>query len=371
MTTEWTRADLSRLSLDGSSTTKVFTEPEARRALPDLYLWDIWPVRSLSGEVSSVRGHELWMALSAPADIEPVQRHDVARIRLMARREDAWMDLGDLLGDAALGSRQWAGSAVFDHEHERLDVFYTAAGREGEDSPTFIQRIVGASAYLDDGRVPSFADWTEHRELATPTDHYFSTLNQLEGRPGLIKAFRDPFPLLDDGRCCLLFTATMLGAETDFNGAVGWATGESFDSLGPRAPLITADGVNNELERPHVVRQDDLIYLFFSTQTPTFHPDVTGPTGLYGFVSDRLEGDWQPLNGSGLVLANPPEEPFQAYSWLVLDDLRVVSFVDYCGLGPSPNQDPDLWDRSHFKGTVAPFETLQLDGESARLVNRS
>ena len=49
---------------------------------------------------------------------------------------------------------------------------------------------------------------------------------------------------------------------------------------------------------------------------------------LYGFVAPALAGPWEPVNGSGLVLRNPEAEPLQAYSWLVLPDLRVTSFVD-------------------------------------------
>ena len=35
-----------------------------------------------------------------------------------------------------------------------------------------------------------------------------------------------------------------------------------------------------------------------------------------------------PLNGTGLVFANPDTAPKQAYSWLVLPDLQVTSFID-------------------------------------------
>ena len=137
-------------------------------------------------------------------------------------------------------------------------------------------------------------------------------------------------------------------------------------------PLVTADGVNNELERPHVVCQDGYYYLFFSTQRRTFHPDVTGPTGLYGFVGEGIFGPFHPLNGSGLVVANPSAEPFQAYSWLVLNDLRVVSFVDSYGLGGvHPDEYGATGDvgslRRHFGGTMAPVCRLYLEGDRAGL----
>ena len=110
-------------------------------------------------------------------------------------------------------------------------------------------------------------------------------------------------------------------------------------------------------------------YLFFSTQTRTFHPDVWGPTGLYGFVGQSLFGPWEPINGSGLVLRNPVEEPAQAYSWLVLPDLRVTSFVDAYSLAGARAEDLDAEAaRHHFGGTMAPDLRLELDGAQARLV---
>ncbi len=133
-------------------------------------------------------------------------------------------------------------------------------------------------------------------------------------------------------------------------------------------PLLQADGVNNELERPHVVVSDGLYYLFWSTQTHTFSPDVAaGPNGLYGAVASRFPGPYRPLNGSGLVCGNPVEEPAQTYSWLVLPTLEVVSFIDYWGLqGRSLARDRTLL-RAQFGGVPAPRFRLALAGETARI----
>ncbi len=68
--------------------------------------------------------------------------------------------------------------------------------------------------------------------------------------------------------------------------------------------------VNNELERPHVIALDGLYYMFWSTQTHVFAPSARhAPTGLDGMVSSSLAGGWRPLNGSGLVFANPRAAP--------------------------------------------------------------
>ena len=72
-----------------------------------------------------------------------------------------------------------------------------------------------------------------------------------------------------------------------------------------------------------------------------------------------------PLNGSGLVFANPDAAPAQAYSWQVLHDLSVIGFVDRPGLLEEP-ADPALA-RRHFGGTPAPVLRLALEGDRAVL----
>jgi levansucrase len=347
---------------------------ETQRMLPELHLWDLWPVRLPDGDLATVDGRELWMALSASSALDPGQRHDVARIRLVSRGSLGWADHGDLFpGGASLGSREWAGCASLQPGSGALDVFYTAAGRAGEPTPSFVQRIVRTSGWLAPGR-GGFANWAPHREVVVPGGRYRSTADQETGEPGFIKAFRDPFRFTDPGGSgeYVLFTASLADSQTDYDGAIGIArrNGDGFTLL---APLVHADGVNNEMERPHLVVHDDLYYLFFSTQARTFHPEVPGPTGLYGLVGPSIEGPWEPLNGSGLVLRNPVEEPYQAYSWLVLNDLRVTSFIDFHSLAGRRPEDVEGAGEgpAHFGGTLAPIETISLDGATARLIARS
>ena len=69
-------------------------------------------------------------------------------------------------------------------------------------------------------------------------------------------------------------------------------------------------------------------------------------------VADSMAGPWRPLNGTGLVLANPADRPLQTYSWFVDASLTVCSFVDIL---------PD----GTFGGVPAPLLQLELDGERA------
>ena len=79
-------------------------------------------------------------------------------------------------------------------------------------------------------------------------------------------------------------------------------------------------------------------------------------------VSASLMKGWEPLNGSGLVIANPPEAPRQAYSWCVLPDLSVTSFVDDWGTGTESGG------TRRFGGCFAPFLQLALQGTSTSII---
>ncbi len=372
-TVRWTREQVASIVDDPSTFTPVLAARPAR-LLPGTDFWDLWPICAPNGTVATPCGAQVWAGLSAPATGHPSRRHDEARIRLVLLERAGWDDLGQLFPEGASpGSREWAGCLVLEPTG-MLSAFYTAAGERGELTPTFRQRIMGASARLRcvSGR-PEISGWSAHRELLVADGVRYLPAVETTGRPGFIKAFRDPFFFSDPttGQSYLLFTASLQHATTDFNGCIGIARARTADGSGWELldPLVTADGVNNELERPHVVGRDGRYYLFFSTQRRTFHPDVSGPTGLYGFVGPTVLGPYEPLNGSGLVLRNPPAEPFQAYSWLVLHDLRTVAFVDFYGLG---GRDPDELEaagvasvRRHFGGTMTPVLRLGVDGDRA------
>lgn len=375
--TRWTRKQVAAIAHDTVGRLPLIQASDVVSVVPGIDIWDSWPVRTPDGSIADVCGHVVWVALATPAVGDPDLRHDIARQRaFMANDDGTFSDLG-LIFDVndPLGARRWAGSTVL--AADLLYVYYTAAGVPDADPPGFRQRLAAATARLSclDGR-PHLEDWSNHVELFEPDLRWYDAADQFDGEPGFIKAFRDPFPFIDPstGEEYLFFTASLApGRSTsDFNGAVGVArrTGNAIRDWEQLRPVLTADGVNNELERPHVVAVDDRYYLFFSTQARTFHPDLVGPTGLYGFVADDVLGPYAPLNGHGLVFANPPERPVQVYSWLVLNDLSVIGFIDGYGVDadgkllPTANGD----ERSlKFGGTFSPTVHITVDGDRATL----
>lgn len=367
--TAWTADHVRTIEDQQHSTAPLIGDGDFRRISDDLDIWDAWPVQEPGGQPASLRdGSTLWMALGSPRFADPDERHGHARIHLLHERAGAWLPLGPAMPDGfSPGSREWSGSAVANPGANTVTLYFTATGRRGEARATFEQRIFSATATLhDDDPQPRLDDWRELREIVVRDPAHYMASDSGPSAVGAIKAFRDPFYFADpaDGCAYLLFAASAAGSSSDFNGVVGVARADAQATTGWRtmAPLISADGLNNELERPHVVMREGRYYLFWSTQGHVFDPTgAVGPTGLYGMVGESMAGPWRPVNGTGLVFANPPEAPRQAYSWLVLPDLRVISFVDDWGTGPRTGP------ARRFGASFAPVLRLEVEGESARL----
>lgn len=341
----------------------LITAADAVPIIPDLDLWDSWPLACEDGSTAIIDGRQFWFFLSAPRFDDPGHRHAAAKIRLASLGADGWRDLGDCLPDAlSPGSREWAGSAVLHDDSQSVTLYFTAAGRRGE-GHSFEQRLFAAHGRLtNDGP----GEWYGGEEVVRPDGQRYFIADEGEGTPGMIKAFRDPAWFRDPatGQRHLLFTASAGWDAAAFNGVIGLATrdGDGVWQLGD--PLIEAIGVNNELERPHVVVRGGRYYLFWSTQRRTFDPSVPGgPNGLYGMVADRVQGPYRPVNGSGLIAANPDGEPTQGYSWWVTGEGAVWSFIDHWGMnGRTFESDPALL-RDQFGGTPAPVFHLAFAGD--------
>jgi levansucrase len=352
----WTAAHVAAIADTAPSYTPLITAADS--IIPDLDIWDMWPLTTRAGATVDIAGGILWFALSAPPLPNPEDRHGLARIRLLHQQGEKWTDLGNALPDGfSPGSREWSGSAILDAPHF-VTLFFTAAGRRGERQLTFEQRLFQTTGTLNAAQTAITA-WSPPVESVASDDDIYVLANQAEGAPGKIKAFRDPGYFQDpaDGRCYLLFAASLKRSGNAANGAIGIARAAGPQRWQLLPPLLHADGVTNELERPHIVVRDGHYYLFWSTLHAVFADHgPAGPTGLYGMVAPALFGPYTPLNGTGLVAANPPAEPEQTYSWLVLGDLRVASFVDdWAGSAPDLQRP-----RRQFGGVPAPFFSLDV-----------
>lgn len=366
MTSVWTADDVDKIDLERVGRVPLITEVLRDGLLDDLVYWDMWPVQDRDGRIADCMGRELWMALSAPDRGDPSLRHFEAKIRLLERKNQSWLDIGDVLPDQPVPyEREWAGSAL--KTGNRVSLYFTAAGT-ADRSGGYQQKLFEAHGSLDEDGLPK--EWSQPAPSISEHSPLYLAADAHEGEAGKIKAFRDPAYFRDpaDGQEYLVFTASLADAQSEFNGAVGIARrqGDGWNLL---PPIIHADGVNNELERAHVIFHEGRYYAFWATQSGTFSPGLrNAPNGLYGMVSDSLLGEYRPLNGSGLVLANPMEEPLQTYSWFVSRELIVSSFVDHWGLSETPKQQGSGDLARRFGGVPAPLLKLQIDEDRCELV---
>jgi len=372
MTTAWTPAQVRTIDPATAPRVPVITGAERSDLLSGLVYWDMWPIQDATGHIARLGERELWMALSAPHRGDPALRHFEAKIRLLERTgplgAERWTDLGPVLPNGPVPyEREWAGSASTDGT--RVSLWFTGAGTS-ERPGGYQQALYEAHAIIGPDGLPR--DWSAPL-LSLASGPAYQSADAHDGEPGRIKAFRDPAWLCDpaDGAEYLVFTASVAGASSPFNGAVGLArrTADGWEAL---PPLVTADGVNNELERAHVVVHQGRYLVFWVTQTSTFAPQLrSAPNGLYGMIADSLAGPWRPLNGSGLVLANPVDEPLQSYSWFVSADLVVSSFVDIWGLRGEPCPVDTAALARHFGGVPAPLLQLVVEGDCCRIAERT
>jgi levansucrase len=383
----WTREQAAGIERTPETTAPVFYPP-ATDQMPHLHIWDTWFLRERDGTLAEVDGYRVCFSLTAPSELLPGKRHDVAAIRAFYSADGReWHDAGPVFADA-LGQRQWAGSALYDDGEVYL--FYTAAGTDGAEELTYEQRIVGASGGrldTDDGFALS-GPWTHH-ELLSPDGERYEREAQSRA---MIYTFRDPWFFEDPetGETWLLFEANSPVPEgsdacggdasrQEFNGSVGIARSPTGDPLDweLEAPLLDAVGVNQELERPHVVYRDGLYYLFVSSHLHTFGPELSGYDALYGFVADELRGEYVPLNGSGLVATNPANAPFQAYSWMAFPhdgEILVQSFFNYFDFAGETLDEiahlPEAEQLRRFGGTLAPTLRLAVSGVRTEIIGK-
>lgn len=369
MSTAWTADHVGKIAPASGCLVPVIEKIDRAGLDPELIYWDMWPIQDPQGRAAKIGGREIWMALTAPERGNPHLRHFEAKIRLLAREADGWRDLGPAMPDQPVPyEREWAGSAVFDGS--QVTLYFTAAGTSQRPGG-YQQQLFEASAAIGGDGLP--AGWTAPRPSITRFLPDYMLAAAHEGEAGKIKAFRDPAYFRDpaDGAEYLIFTASLAEAGSDFNGAVGIARmhGDGWHLL---PPLVKADGVNNELERAHVVFHAGRYFVFWATQSSTFAPGLRhAPNGLYGMVADSLAGPWRPLNGTGLVLRNPASEPTQTYSWFVTADLEVASFVDFWGLDGQPVPSDPTDANRYFGGVPAPLLRLEASGDRCVLTGQA
>ncbi|CAG9000782.1 MAG: Levansucrase [Candidatus Celerinatantimonas neptuna] len=397
ITTPWSRADALKVYTDDPTT----TQPEVPISFPtmneDLFIWDTLPLRKLDGTIVSVNGWSIIFTLTAKKDSETYQnsdgsydittdwenRHGRARICYWYSKDSKTWTLGGRVMHEGVSptTREWAGTPILLNEQGDIELYYSCVTPGAT-----IAKVKGRVTIADDE--VKLTDFNDVIELFSADGFYYQTEEQNE-----YWNFRDPSPFIDpkDGQLYMVFEGNVAGDRgthrittadmgdippdyTDVGGAkyqtgcIGFAAAKDTDGndwqLLP--PLITAVGVNDQTERPHFVFKDGRYYLFTISHKYTYADNLTGPDGVYGFVSDSLFGPYEPLNGSGLVLGTPSSQPYQTYSQCVMPNGLVTSFIDNV-----PSTSGDGYDGDYrIGGTEAPTIQIKLEGNRTFVVNQ-
>jgi levansucrase len=377
-TAAWTRADALKVRQDPTNTSPVIPT-DFPIMTNEVWIWDTWPLTNLSTNVVTYNGWHVIFSLTAPRTIFFGDRHWQARIGFFYSRDArTWTYGGPLFPPGySLGSREWAGSTILRTGNE-VQVFYTASGHDygGINPNDPLQRLATASGQIhSDDRSVWFTGFRNHKIIAEPDGRLYQTLEQSQAGP-IIYAFRDPWVFRNpaDDQIYLLFEGNTGGVAGTYQcqpkdlgplppghvvppesryytGNIGLAEATSADLRTFRLlpPILSANCVNQQVERPHLVFRNDQVYLFTISHMFTYAPGLTGPDGVYGFVGPSIRSDYKPLNGSALVLGNPESQRLQQYSHYVMPNLLVESFIDTIFTPNGPV----------YGGTLAP--TLRLD----------
>ncbi|MGP9819808.1 glycoside hydrolase family 68 protein [Salinarimonas sp. NSM] len=385
MASVWSRADVEAIHQDTPVTLPLMIH-DREPFEQGVTVWDAWPVRTPDGAVAEIDGWVVMVGLSAElAEIEETgwDFYTLSTWRYWYTRDGAWRPGGVVFTrEEALGSRQWAGSTFYDPDTREITFYYTAVGRpdaaslaedepqrpisihnEAAGRPLAEQRLASVTASLSaSGEGIAFSGFGEHRIIGEADGFWYDTMETYLASSA-VYGFRDPEYMVDPitGSEHVLFTANGAGIAGPYNGVVGLMTRTDEGDWRLEPPLVVSAGVNSQLERPHVVYRDGQAYLFFSTHDFTFASDIHGPRGLYGFHSQsgRLTGRWTPINEHGLVAANPRIDPAQIYSFLVLPDGHVMSYLNETW---GFELDPGNEERS-FAGAPGPMFRLRFDGD--------
>lgn len=397
-TAKWTRADARQIMSVQNDTTvatgenslpESVTMPEIPVDFPimtdEVWVWDTWSLTDEHANQMSYMGWDVIFSLVAPRSIPFDERHWSARIGFFYRKSTAeanseWTYGGYLFpDDTSLSNTEWSGSTRL-MQGNKVRVFYTATtfgdprpGTEGK--PAVIGTVEGQIKATKDG--VTFSKFGEHVEIAEPDGTWYQTKEQNSAF-----SFRDPFTFEDPahpGVTFMLFEGTGGGAplseqaklteadlgyvdgdpyaedldEVNASGAtyqrgnigLAWADSKDLTSWTMLPPILTAYGVNDQTERPQMIIEDGQYHLFTISHQFTYAAGLRGPDGVYGFVGDGVRSDFEPMNLSGIVLANPtdlnlpadrPEAPtvgqnprqFQAYSHYVQPGGLIQSFID-------------------------------------------
>ncbi|MDO4458399.1 MAG: glycoside hydrolase family 68 protein [Ligilactobacillus murinus] len=393
----------------------------------ELEIWDSWPVQDAkTGYVSNWNGYQLVVAMMG------IPKTSDSHLYLLYNKYgdnnfDNWKNAGSIFGyNETPLNQQWSGSATVNSDGT-IQLYYT---RVNTADGSFHQTIATTTVVLshDDQDVKIERLENDHA-LFDGDDFHYQSHDQWDKTRYLgpdNTALRDAHIVEDNnGGRYLVFEAST-GNEnyqgqhqiynmTNYGGDMAYNVKSMFDILNDEdmktratwanaaigilklddnekypqveklyTPLISANMVSDEIERPNVVKLGDKYYLFAATRLNhgtnvkawTKADQTVGDNVLMvGYVSDELTGGYKPLNGSGVVLtASVPANwrtatysyyavPVEGYNDRVLVTAYMTNRGEVAGVGKNATLAPSFLVQINPDGTTEVLAKMTNQGD--------
>lgn len=393
----------------------------------ELEIWDSWPVQDAkTGHVYNWNGYQLVVAMMG------IPKTSDSHLYLLYNKYgdnnfDNWKNAGSIFGyNETPLNQQWSGSATVNSDGT-IQLYYT---RVNTADGSFHQTIATTTVVLshDDQDVKIERLENDHA-LFDGDDFHYQSHDQWDKTRDLgpdNTALRDAHIVEDnDGGRYLVFEAST-GNEnyqgqhqiynmTNYGGDMAYNVKSMFDILNDEdmktratwanaaigilklndnekypqveklyTPLISANMVSDEIERPNVVKLGDKYYLFAATRLNhgtnvkawTKADQAVGDNVLMvGYVSDNLTSGYKPLNGSGVVLtASVPANwrtatysyyavPVEGYNDRVLVTAYMTNRGEVAGAGKNATLAPSFLVQINPDGTTEVLAKMTNQGD--------
>ena len=242
--------------------------------------------------------------LMAPIDPDPETRHHRAQIGVAFSKDlrnwnqiqPIWYRTDNQEWDSFT---HWTGS-VYRHDN-KFYLFYTGRNKE-----IFWKQRIGYAVSKD------LISWEtfEENPILDAADPFYNTDNMPDSR-GTPPAWRDPFVFFEpkSGTHIMLMAAQKAEPDNPYRACIGMARSTDLRSWELQAPLLAPDRYT-EMEVPQLLFHNNLYYLFFSTKETNYSDDWANEVGAFNgwhcYVSNSMEGPYEPANGDGKVHSSLP-----------------------------------------------------------------
>lgn len=320
-------------------------------------VWDSWPLQNADGTVANYKGYEIAFGLAGNPKVGSDTFIYLFYKKAGDNSLDAWKSAGRVFKDTDKNvpndpilnnqAEEWSGSATLTSDGE-VRLFYTnrhpwapEKGFFGKQTLTTAQINVSqpdTNTLKIDG-VEDFKSIFDGGDgkIYQNVDMPFSGGDYSDNH-----TLRDPHYVEENGHKYLIFEANT-GSETGYqgedmfhnkafyggnnkffqaeknklsqspskkhialaNGALGIIEiNDDYTLKKVLKPLIASNTVTDEIERANVFELNGKWYLFTSSRGAKMFIDGVDAEDIYmfGYVADSLNGEYKPLNGSGLVL---------------------------------------------------------------------